>query len=399
MAPDVALISPYPPRGIRRGGPTGVASYTAALAAALDAQGAEVAVVAPSDECGPEPWTDGGVQVLPAYRRGPRAVRDAATAALSTGAPVVHLQHEVFAFGGPPSVAGLPPALTRLRRAGRGPVVTLHQVVNPSEINAAFTRLHRVRMPAPLARLALGGLQHAVTSRAAATIVHEGRFAEHLAGACVVPHGLEPDAGTVPRSQARRRLELNPDEFVVLCFGFVAPYKGLEVALEAARLAGPSVHLVVAGDEHPRLRGRDPYVAHLRAGWGQWAQFTGSVPDGDVADWFSAADLALFPYPRPFSSSGALADALSHHTPVLLSPALAQCIGAPAACTAPDDPADLARRLVDISADRSLLDAIRTASATLAEGRSWPAVAARHLRVYEEVSHGPGPAGRRLRSR
>ena len=45
-APDVALISPFPAVGERHGGWTGVASYTANLASALDDAGARVTVLA-----------------------------------------------------------------------------------------------------------------------------------------------------------------------------------------------------------------------------------------------------------------------------------------------------------------------------------------------------------------
>ena len=71
------------------------------------------------------------------------------------------------------------------------------------------------------------------------------------------------------------------------------------------------------------------------SGYGDVARFTGWVPDGDVGAWFSAADLCVFPYPKPFASSGVLALAVAHGTPVLLSPALARCAGAPNVVTAP----------------------------------------------------------------
>ncbi|HEX9531087.1 MAG TPA: glycosyltransferase, partial [Acidimicrobiales bacterium] len=204
----------------------------------------------------------------------------------------------------------------------------------------------------------------------------------------------DPDAGPA----ARRRLGFGAADFVVLCFGFIAPYKGLETALEAARLAGPPVRLVVAGGEHPRLRGREPYVGGLRERWGAWARFTGPVPDAEVAAWFAAADVALLPYPRPFSSSGVLADALAHRTPVLVSPALAACIGAAPECTAPAEPSDLADRLRALAGSRSRLAALQAGAALLARGRSWPSVAHRHLELYEEVTLGAGSSGRCLRA-
>ena len=114
--------------------------------------------------------------------------------------------------------------------------------------------------------------------------------------------------------------------------------------------------------------------------------------------WFAAADIAVFPYPKPFSSSGALALALSFGTPVLLSPALARCAGAPTATAVALEAPAIAARLDDLARDRAALDAAAAWSAVLAAGRSWPAVAERHAHVYEEVSHDARPAGRRLRA-
>ena len=49
-APDVTLISPYPAGGERHGGFSGVAGYTARLADALADRGADVTVIAPTED-------------------------------------------------------------------------------------------------------------------------------------------------------------------------------------------------------------------------------------------------------------------------------------------------------------------------------------------------------------
>ena len=105
------------------------------------------------------------------------------------------------------------------------------------------------------------------------------------------------------------------------------------------------------------------------------ATFTGWVPDEDVTAWFSAADVAVFPYPKPFSSSGALALALAHRTPALLSPPLARSVGAPSVMTVPMDaevarPSDRRARRLTRSARRTapLVDGARRRPA-LAGGR------------------------------
>lgn len=379
VPPDVCLVSLYPPPGRRHAGRSGVASYTANLAHALAGRGARVTVIAPEEDGCPTSSMDGDVLVERRFRLGPAALPQAARAVRELNGAVVHLQFELFLYGGPMSAPGLAPGLAAMRR----PVVTLHQVVDPRAIDRSFVRHHRVRAPVPVARAGARALLRGVPRLAERTIVHEPAFARVVPRSRVVPHGVE-ELRAPDRERARRDLGLD-DRPTVLCFGFLAPYKGLEAALEAAEIAGDAFRLVVAGGEHPRMGG-DGYAEALRSRWGGVARFTGYVPEEDIQRWFAASDLALFPYPSPFSSSGALALALGYGTPVLLSEPLAACTGAPPALATSTHPAPLARRLVDVLHGEDGLDAVRDASRALARGRVWGAVADRHLEVYEEVA-------------
>ena len=144
--------------------------------------------------------------------------------------------------------AGVEPATL----GGAPLVTTMHQVVEPSTVDRAYTRLHRVAAPALVARPASPRVQAAITRASAATIVHEEPFRRILPDATVIPHGIE-DVTPIDRAAARPTLGLD-DRFVVLCFGFLAPYKGIELVLEAAApLAADDVQVVVAGGEHPRM--------------------------------------------------------------------------------------------------------------------------------------------------
>lgn len=387
-APDITLVAPYPTAGQRHAGPSGVASYTANLAHALSERGAAIDVVAPHEPESPdEPAVsrDGPIVVRRAFERGPRALGSAATAALSTRAPVVHLQHEMFLYGGPSSIPGIVPALSALgRRAST--VVTMHQVVDPQTVDRSFTDLHRVRVPPRVARHALDGVQRSIARLAGACIVHEHPFAGSVPGSVVIPHGVEERA-TPTRSEARSALGLEVDgRLVVLCFGFLAPYKGLEATLEAGRRLGDEVLVVVAGGPHPRLAAAgDDYAAELETRFaGPGVRFTGWVPEEDVARWYGAADVAVFAYPAPFSSSGALALAFAHGTPVLLSPSLAACVGAADVLVTPPSPKGMADRLRELQ-DPAAREALGTASAALAGSRAWPDVAGAHLDLYEQL--------------
>lgn len=397
MRPDVALIAPYPPAGQRHGGHSGVASYTANLAHALADEGLDVTVVAArlaDDPDEPDEFDDGPVHVVRRYELGLRALPDAAQAVHALRPRVTHLQWELFLYGGPRSLAGLPQTLRGLRRADGAFLATAHQVLDPRTIDRGATALHRIGAPAPVARLAFSAIQRSLAAACDATIVHEREFTGVIPGATMIPHGVE-EPPRIDRATARARLGLD-DRFVVLCFGFLAPYKGLELVADAAALAGPSVDIVFAGGAHPRLDG--VYDRELRARSGDRARFTGWVPDDDVAAWFGAADLALFTYPRPFSASGAMALALAHRTPIMLSPALARCIGAPNTIVAPMQPAALAAELDRLAATPGAVDRHACWTEALRCGRDWPAVARRHIELYEEVRHGTHPDARRVRA-
>jgi glycosyltransferase involved in cell wall biosynthesis len=385
-----------------------VASYTANLAAALSAEGARVTVVAPylpapadgGRRTEPDDFIDGDVVVHRRFPLGAHALPRATAAVAAVGAPVVHLQWEMFLYGGAAALRGLVPSLYGLRQSAAPLVTTMHQVLDPATIDRATTSLHRVGVPAPLARVGIGTVQRAIAAASDVTVVHEQAFRRVVPGATVINHGIERPP-RVDRAAARRRLGLEPlgERFVVLCFGFLAPYKGLDLAADAAALAGPDVQIVLAGGEHPRLHG-DPYSDELRVSGDGRPRFTGWVPDDDVADWFAAADVALFPYPKPFAASGALALALAHGTPVLVSPAMARCVGAPSTLVAPMQPAALAGRLDALATNPAPLAELAQWTAVLRSEREWPTVARRHLAVYTDILEGvhDDPAGRSVRA-
>lgn len=385
MRPDVALIAPYPPSGQRHAGHSGVASYTANLAHALAGHGLQPVVIAPTIDGEPAVSHDGPVRIERHYALGAGALPRAARAAVDTGAPVAHVQVELFLYGGPAALAGLPLSLAYLRARRSGPVVTLHQVMDPSTIDAGTTALHRVQAPPVVARAGIGAVQRTVGRLAAATVVHEEPFRAFVPGSTTIPHGVEQ---VTPPSRPAAGDELGLDDRLrVLCFGFLAPYKGLEVALAAVEPISDRVDLIVAGGEHPRLAaGHDDYAADLRRRWGRSARFTGWVPDGDVGRWFTACDLALYPYPRPFASSGALALALAYRTPVLLSEPLAACVGAPDDLVAMADPEALRARLLEIADHPDERKNLTAWTEAVADDRAWPSVADRHAELYREVA-------------
>ncbi len=390
------MISPFPPVGSRHAGRSGVASYAGNLAEALSERGLRLTVVAPTEpDLPPARESGGSITVERCFDRGPNAVPNAARVALATGAPIVHVQHELFLYGGATAMPGLVPGLGMLRAAGVGPVVTMHHAVDPAGVDDEFTRMHQVRAPRQAVRAGLASVQATIGRLARRVIVHEPAFAPLVRDATVVPHGVEgvapaggAAASTISTPAADGETESEGDlRLTLLCFGFLAPYKGLELALEAASLAREHVRLLIVGGEHPRFAeaGR-PFGEQLRERWPDVAEFAGYVPDADLPRHFARADLALFLYRRPFATSGALALAVAHGLPALLSPTLAEVMSGPRELVAPTDAQALAARLRALAADRAALEPLRRRSSELTADRSWESVARRHAEIYGQVA-------------
>jgi glycosyltransferase involved in cell wall biosynthesis len=126
----------------------------------------------------------------------------------------------------------------------------------------------------------------------------------------VIPFGLNDTAPRVglSRGAARANLNLGVDCKVVLFFGQIAPYKGLEHLVRslpylAERLAGCT--LVVAGKVKA---GSEDYWGQIERELGRLpAEISvmkriGHVPDEDIETYFEAADVLALPYVNIFQS-------------------------------------------------------------------------------------------------
>ena len=143
----------------------------------------------------------------------------------------------------------------------------------------------------------------------------------------VVPFGINdvvpPPA--MSRQEAKRRLGVGPDERVLLFFGNIAPYKGVEDLIEAlATLVeeDPRVLLIVAGPV--KNKSAEPYWHELEALidrrrlGGHVRKDVRFIPDPEVGTLFRAADVSVLPYRRIYQS-GVLALSYAQGVPVIVS--------------------------------------------------------------------------------
>lgn len=224
--------------------------------------------------------------------------------------------------------------------------------------------------------------QRKLYERMDAVIVHS----EHGAARLRDELGLDPALVHVIRHGALTGLDVpgeapfaKPDRPVVLMFGLLRPYKGVDVLLEAWRRGGVDAELWVIG--MPRMDVSAIHGPNVRTA----LRF---VSAGELAGAFRAADLVVLPY-REIDQSGVLFTALAFGKPMLLTrvggfPEVA-ATGA-AAVVEPGDPDALAAELRALVADPERLSAMAAASRAAAAGEyGWDAIARRTLDLYASL--------------
>ena len=172
---------------------------------------------------------------------------------------------------------------------------------------------------------------------------------------------------------------------VVLFFGLLRPYKGVETLLRAFRgIAGAELWVV----GRPMMD-----MAPLRAMAPPGVRFIDRfVAEAEVPAYFRRADVVVLPYARTerFDQSGVLATALAFGNPTVLSDiggfAEVAATGA-GRLVAPGDPDQLHDALSALIGDPGERDRLGAAALGAARGPySWDAAAAQTLALYERIT-------------
>jgi D-inositol-3-phosphate glycosyltransferase len=204
------------------------------------------------------------------------------------------------------------------RLSGKKLVFTAHNV-NAHKRDGADTWLNRMMLRA---MYALFDHVFVHTEPSKAELV--GDFGVDPTKVTVIPYGLNthvPDT-TLSRNEARAHLGLGEDEKILLFFGLIAPYKGLDILVDAMSLLDsqkPNCRLVIAGRAKV---GSQQFWTTLKS---QLAHeplcsrvtvVDGYIPDRDIPVLFRAADALVLPY-RAIYQSGPLSLAYRFGVPVI----------------------------------------------------------------------------------
>jgi glycosyltransferase involved in cell wall biosynthesis len=193
----------------------------------------------------------------------------------------------------------------------------------------------------------------------------------------------------VNRANIRQELNIDPRHKVVLLFGAIRPYKGIETAIDAfsrVLLEAPDSVLIIAGKLWQKW---DPYQ-QLIDKYGitkEVLTFLNYIPSNEVFRYFEAADLVILPYLRFSSQSGVGGTAVSFRKPMIVTSAggLPDLVKNTEYIVPPGNPDLLARKMIDCLSDPRRLAAMAADAQRVAADISWPVIAQKTLAIYERM--------------
>jgi glycosyltransferase involved in cell wall biosynthesis len=132
------------------------------------------------------------------------------------------------------------------------------------------------------------------------------------------PHPIYDHFGrALPPADAKSRLGLPADKRIVLFFGFIRDYKGLDDLIRAAAHLPEDCLLVIAGEAYGSF---DKYQNLIRETGtaGRIKLCIRYIDDREVPDFFSAADVCVLPY-KTATQSGIVQIAFNFNLPVIVT--------------------------------------------------------------------------------
>ncbi len=361
------IVSTFPPTSC------GIATFSAALAAGLTANGASVDVV----RIGASPEFE---DVMVVSDLDGDRFSDHAIDALNAD-DVVIVQHEYGLYGGPDGES----IITLMAAIRRPIIVVAHTVLSDPTDNQ---------------RRVLEEVCDAAEAVVVMTETAQTRLLESFdvdpTRVILIPHGATtPSQAPVGAS---RRIG-GPAR--ILTWGLLGPGKGIEWAIDALdEIADldPRPEYIVAGSTHPKVREqhgedyREMLVARAAASTSAGhVTFDDTYRDlASLTELIGSADVVVLPYDsRDQVTSGVLVDAVAAGRPVVSTafPHAVELLASGAGIVVPQrDPVALGRAIRSVLTDPQRAASMAAEARRLAPDLSWPAVARRYDLLADRIA-------------
>lgn len=370
----IAYVSTYLPQQC------GIATYTDYLIHGLRevSPTLEIKVVAEKDA---SPLKQERFEVVPCWDRNENYVEPIISN--TKDADVVHIQHEYGIYN---LDDRLPMLLERLKASAKRIIITIH-CVRPSQFSARgmVDEIFVKR----IAELADEVIVHLESQKAVLERLGVPSKRIH-----VLPHGTAlSNAG---KKISRAKLKLPEDSKIMTVFGFLKPFKGLDVSLEVLdeiREEVEDVYLFIAGGVPPTASKRDKnYVEFLEKRIKELNLQDKVIfpnrffPNEDIPYVFGASDVVLYPhYHEDRSVSGSILLAIGAKKPVIAS-RVPKFEVVKNICdellVLPHNATGMARMAIRLFEDKEFEQHVLDGTERYRRAISWPVIASKHLELY-----------------
>lgn len=140
-----------------------------------------------------------------------------------------------------------------------------------------------------------------------------------------VAHPLYDNFGEkISKEEAREKLKINNEELILLFFGFIRKYKGLDILLDAMKILHNNLHpstpgpkLLIAGEFYEDRKEYDEQIRQLGIEDSLILR-TDFIPNSEVKNYLCAADVVVQPY-RNATQSGVTPLAYHFEVPMIVT--------------------------------------------------------------------------------
>lgn len=271
--------------------------------------------------------------------------------------------------------------LTLLRIRRKKVVMTVHNVLPHEHATAGriFTQI--------LLNLVDGVIVHSDSNKNAFLETYSGVGRKKL---FIIPHGVlsVPTTNLTPE-EARSKLGMDLRGRVLLFFGNIRPYKGLNILLTSLKEIVhrfPDTTLLIAGQSWNDWKEYEDQIRGMDLTRNVTAR-TSFVHMEDIPLFFLSADIVVLPYLDFEAQSGVGLMALNYGKPLVVTRVggLDELIEDAIAAVEPANPAKLAESINTILGDPTLLERMSESSTKMAAKFQWPGIARLTIEAYTDV--------------
>lgn len=121
----------------------------------------------------------------------------------------------------------------------------------------------------------------------------------------------------IPKEEARKKLGIPNDKKILIYFGFIRDYKGLDLLIESMKYLDDSYRLMIVGEVYGEFSKYQEQIDRLGLGE-RIIKFIKYIPDTDIPTYFSAADVCVLTY-KSATQSGIVGISYQFDVPVIVT--------------------------------------------------------------------------------